>query len=210
MTARKLSHLVRERDRLRVYMTALAGLLVGLLGGLLLVACSGCSITTYTHGVPNLVQVRPDVYRSGQPISLDQWRYLASLGVRHSIKLDFDDEGTDDLSRLAGIDVYPLGIEPRTNPDGLIPAVAEVFERPAADRIAALKLAIHEIQAGGKGGWLIHCKNGHDRTGLAVGFVRVIVDGWSKAQAWHEMLAHGFHPELVGLLREWWAEEKTP
>ena len=169
-----------------------------------------CSATSYTHGIPNLVQVRADVWRSGQPVALDQWQYLHSLGVRHSLKLDFDDEGTDDLARVAGIDVYPLGIEPRTDPDGLIPAIAEVFERPAADRIAALKLAIHEIKTGGKGGWLIHCKNGHDRTGLAVGFVRVIVDGWTKPQAWKEMLARGFHPELVGLLREWWAEEKTP
>ena len=119
MTARRVDHLIRECDRLRVCMTALAGLFVGLLAGLLLVACSGCSATTSTHGVPNLVQVRADVWRSGQPTTLEQWQYLYGLGIRHSIKLDFDDEGTDDDARLASIEVRTLGIEPRVDPNGL-------------------------------------------------------------------------------------------
>ena len=176
----------------------------------LALAALACSATSYTHGIPNLVQVRADVWRSGQPTSLDQWQYLYGLGIRHSIKLDFDSEGTDDLARVAGIEVRTLSIEPQTDPDGLGPLLADLVRRPAADRIAALKDAIREIKAGGAGGWLIHCKNGHDRTGLAVGLVRVIVDGWDKPRAWKEMLARGFHPELVGLLREWWAEETTP
>ena len=209
MTARRIDHLLRERDRLKTIKVCLLGLLVGLVVGALCFL-PGCSSTIYTHGIPNLVQVRAAVWRSGQPTSLDQWQYLYGLGVRHSIKLDFDDEGTDDLARVAGIEVRMLGIEPRVDPDGLIPAIAEVIERPAADHIAAIKAAVQEIKADGQSGWLIHCKNGHDRTGLVVGFVRIAVDGWTKAQAWHEMLARGFHPELIGLLREWWAEEKTP
>ena len=100
MTARRVDHLLRERDRLRMWQSAL----LGLLAGMLLALVCACSTMIYTHGVPNLIQVRPDVWRSGQPVSLDQWQYLASLGVRHSLKLDFDSEGTDDLARLAGID----------------------------------------------------------------------------------------------------------
>ena len=168
-----------------------------------------CATNRYTHGIPNLVQVRPDVWRSGQPTTIEQWTYLRSLGIRHSIKLDFESEGTDDLANLSGIEVHPVGIEPRTNSDGLIDALVDVFERPAQDRMVEIKRLVNEI---GKtqvasGGWLIHCKNGHDRTGMTVGFVRVIVDKWDKKKAYDEMLARGFHPELIGLLREWSAFE---
>jgi hypothetical protein len=168
---------------------------------------AACSTTSYTHGIPNLVQVRTDVWRSGQPTALDQWRYLYSIGIRHSIKLNFDSEGSDGLANLAGIVVYPVSIEPRTNADGLIPALVDVFERPAADRMLELRRLILEIKVmnGNEGAWLIHCQNGHDRTGLAVGMVRVLVDKWGKEEAYHEMLKRGFHPELIGLLLEWHA-----
>ena len=159
-----------------------------------------------------MVQVRSDVWRSGQPTTLEQWQYLHDvLGVRQSIKLNFDSEGTDDLARLAGIDVYPVGIEPRTDANGLIPAIVDVIERPAKDRVEELKRIIGEIKVanGSRGVWLVHCKNGHDRTGLAVGFIRVLVDQWTKKQAYEEMLARGFHPELLGLLREWHNLEET-
>ena len=179
---------------------------------LLAVLVLSCSTTKYTHDIPNLVQVRSDVWRSGQPTTLKQWQYLHDvLGVRHSIKLDFDTEGPDNLARLAGIEVHRISIEPRTDPDGLIPAVVDILERPAKDRIAELKRVIDEVKTanGSSGVWLVHCKNGHDRTGLAVGFIRVLVDQWSKKRAYEEMIARGFHPELLGLLREWHALEEN-
>jgi hypothetical protein len=147
------------------------------------------------------------VWRSGQPTTLAQWQYLYGLGIRHSIKLNFDSEGSDGLANLAGIEVHPVSIEPRTNADGLIPALVDVFERPAADRMLELRRLILEIKVmnGNEGAWLIHCQNGHDRTGLAVGMVRVLVDKWGKEEAYHEMLKRGFHPELIGLLLEWHA-----
>lgn len=166
---------------------------------------AACSTTSYTQGVPNLVQVRPDVWRSGEPTTLSEWRYLYSLGIRHSIKLNFDSEGSDGLANLVGIEVHTVSIEPRTNEDELIPALADVFERPAADRIAEVRRLVLRIRDahGADGGWLVHCQNGHDRTGLTVGMIRVVIDGWTKGQAYHEMLARGFHPELIGLAREW-------
>ena len=58
-----------------------------------------------------------------------------------------------------------------------------------------------KYEHGTTGGWLIHCKNGHDRTGLVVGMLRIVVDGWDKHHAWVEMLDRGYHPELIGLDR---------
>ena len=172
----------------------------------LVVPILSCSATTYTHGIPNLVQVRSDVWRSGQPTTLEQWKYLHDvLGIRHSIKLDFDSEGTDDFARPIGIEVLPVGIQPMTGSDGIIPAVVGIVERPAQDRIAELRRIIEVIRHtnGASGGWLVHCKNGHDRTGLAIGFIRVLADGWTKKKAYDEMLSRGFHLELIGLVREW-------
>ena len=172
----------------------------------LLALLLGCATTTIDHGVPNLVQVRPNVYRSGQPTD-EGWRYLRGLfGSRqaHVLKLNFADEGSDDFARTLGFDIHSLGIEPRTNPDGAIHAVAEVFERPASDVWSEVErqiLTIPKIDDGQI--WLIHCVNGHDRTGLAVGHVRVMIEGWSKRDAWKEMIARGYHPELVGLDRQW-------
>lgn len=177
-------------------------------------ALVGCApANTYTHGVLNLHQIREDFYRSGQPKTLEEWKYLHDvLGVTDSFKLDFDDEGDESLARVAGITVHNLGIEPTTDPDSLKEIIDELFKRPAPDRIEELKRLIIEVwaenivnHAQGKKLRIaiIHCYNGHDRTGLGAMFVRYKIDKWPKSKAWKEARKLGFHPELIGLVREW-------
>jgi tyrosine-protein phosphatase SIW14 len=55
----------------------------------------------------------------------------------------------------------------------------------------------------------VHCTHGQDRTGLVVGLYRTIHDGWTKTDAYREMLQLGFHPELRGL-REFWEDFVAP
>jgi protein tyrosine/serine phosphatase len=167
-----------------------------------LASVAGCASTTIVHGVPNLVQIRTDVWRSGQPESVDSWEYLARLGIRHVVKLDFEDEGSDSNALGQGIEVHSVSIEPTTRA-GLFDSVEDVFAVPDASRMSEIQSLLRKIRdaRGGEGGWLIHCKNGHDRTGLVVGMLRVIVDGWDKHHAWGEMLDRGYHPELIGLDR---------
>lgn len=163
----------------------------------------GCATTpALDHGVPNLVQVRADVWRAGQPRTLEAWQYLASLGVRHDLKLDFADEGTDDAARAAGIEVVYLPIEPSTKA-GFLDQVEDVFAEPDREILAKIEAVLRRIRdaRGTEGGWVIHCFNGHDRTGLVVGMLRIIADGWDKHHAFSEMLDRGYHPELVGLDR---------
>ncbi len=45
----------------------------------------------------------------------------------------------------------------------------------------------------------VHCRHGQDRTGLVVGLERVFVEGWDPADAYAEMLSHGFHTYFLGL-----------
>jgi len=47
---------------------------------------SGRSDTVYVHAIPNLVQVAPGLWRSGQPTDPDEWQYLKSLGLTQVVK----------------------------------------------------------------------------------------------------------------------------
>lgn len=161
---------------------------------LLLMFVLGCSTTTLTHAVPNLVRVDPtnNIWRSGQPSTPEGWAYIKSLGVQRVIKLNFESEGSDQGASDAGIEVIYVPIEPDEN---LMDVVKPVDSSHVAQALKALKL----------GNALVHCTHGQDRTGLVVGALRVEQFGWSKHQAWKEMLANHFHWELPGLM-DWWLD----
>jgi protein tyrosine/serine phosphatase len=154
----------------------------------------GCSPTTYTQGVPNLVQVKSDLWRSGQPSSDDQWRYIASLGVTEVVKLNFASEGSDDGAIRAGLTVHVLSIQPEGDKN-LLDNVLGTFIEPDARNVALAEAIIAQ-----GGGVLVHCTHGQDRTGLVIGISRLLFDDWSKARAWDEMLDKGFHADLLGLV----------
>lgn len=50
---------------------------------------------------------------------------------------------------------------------------------------------------------LVHCRHGSDRTGMMVAIYRIVVEGWTKAQATDEMVngGYGFHPVWQNLVR---------
>jgi hypothetical protein len=155
------------------------------------ITCSGCSTTTFTHGVPNLVQVDPGVWRSGQPTTAEGWAYLRSLGIKRVVKLNFEAEGSDDGARAAGLEVRYLPIQPEGD-------LASVFEAPDP---AHLDAAVAALDA--RDGVLVHCTHGHDRTGIAVGKFRREKDHWKKSRAFREMIERGYHVELPALDVYW-------
>jgi tyrosine-protein phosphatase SIW14 len=153
----------------------------------------GCSPTNYTNGVPNLVQVHSELWRSGQPTTDVQWQYLYSLGIRHVVKLNFNSEGSDDGATKAGLDVHVLSIQPEGDKD--------IWSNITNTFVELISQAEAIIASGG--GVLVHCTHGQDRTGLVISISRLLYDGWTKEQAWNEMLDRGFHPELLGLVSFW-------
>jgi tyrosine-protein phosphatase SIW14 len=156
------------------------------------IACAtDCGTTTLTHGVPNLVQVDPGVWRSGQPTTAEGWAYLKSLGIRRVVKLNFESEGSDDSAREAGMEVRYLPIQPEGS-------LASILDAPDPTHIDGAVAALSE-----GGGVLVHCEHGNDRTGLVVGAYRVKHDGWTKGRAFREMLARGYHVELPALDVYW-------
>ena len=163
----------------------------------LFISLFGCSPTIYTRGVPNLVQVGPGLWRSGQPTTIDSWNYLKSLGINHIVKLNFDSEGSDDEATTVGLIVYKLGIQPEGDKD-ILDNISNTFLVPDRSNIIEAEKIIQQ-----DGGVLVHCTHGQDRTGLIIGIHRVKHESWTKDSAYREMLARHFHPELHGLQEFW-------
>ena len=157
----------------------------------------GCSTTTYVHGVPNLVQVKAGLWRSGQPMTADQWQYLKSLGITRVVKLNFESEGSDNGAAAAGMTVYVFSIQPEGDKD-VFDNITNTFIQPNPKLIMEALLV---IRLGG--GVLVHCTHGQDRTGLIIGEHRVVDDRWPKDAAYAEMITNNFHASLHGLHETW-------
>ena len=140
----------------------------------------GCTPMKYTHGVPNLVQVKPGIWRGGQPTD-EGWRFLKqSLGVTNVVKLNV---GEHRYAEAIGMKVTYIPIP--------------FWQMMLGPRPAQISQAVGSIT----GGTYVHCYHGQDRTGLVIGEYRMKVDGWSQSQAYHEMLDKDFHRSVIGL---WW------
>jgi hypothetical protein len=113
------------------------------------------------------------------------------------VKLDDEKEGSDDLAmQLFGWMVVRLPIPPEDDK----PWTA--LEKPNPATVETIVSTILEAQEAGRVvAW--HCVHGRDRTGLITALVGMRLLGWSKAQAWQDMLDHGFRWELPDLDAYW-------
>ncbi|MDE2106194.1 MAG: hypothetical protein KGL39_53740 [Patescibacteria group bacterium] len=146
------------------------------------IIAGGCSTTVMTHGVPNLRQVTPMIWRGGQPTA-EGWRYLTNeLHVTSDVKLNAGHDGV----AIHEVDI-PISF-------------TEQMMGPKSDKM-------DRIQEAMAGDWFgitfIHCTHGQDRTGLAVAEYRVHSLNWSRKKARKEMLLDGFHRSLIGLDWYW-------
>lgn len=151
---------------------------------------SGCTSQNLIHGIPNLKQVDPGVWRGGQPNS-EGWAWLKSQGVIFDVKLNTESEASDALAETNGLHIcrFPITFEQQTTGE----------PRPGQIIGAVSCMSVGDV--------FVHCEHGQDRTGLIVGAYRIILDHWSKDAAYREMLADGFHPILRGLVRSWEKEK---
>jgi len=157
---------------------------------LLELTLTGCtSMPSFVeHDIPNFRTVSSEatIYRGGQPQSPAAWAYLHSLGVSNVVKLNLESELSDNEARALGMTVSYFPID----------HLHQLLLRPNGQAVSNAVAAI-------KPGTYVHCKVGHDRTGLIIGCKRVWQDGWTKDKAWHEMLAAGLDVRLRGLVYFW-------
>ena len=156
-----------------------------------LLGLGSCASDPATHGIPNFAPVGPGVWRGGQP-NAEGWEYLKSLGVRRDVKLNTGGADADALASSNGMQVVYLPIT----------FAQQTVGKPPPGQLAAAVAAIEPD------GTFVHCERGQDRTGLVIGAYRVQTEHWTKAAAYQEMAAFGFHPLLRGLYWAW--EEDVP
>ncbi len=126
-------------------------------------------------GVPNLYQVSETLFRSAQP-SEEGMKNLRKMGIVTIINL-----------RSAHSDLDEIG-EINLNYES-VPMKAWRPRRRHALRFLEI------VSDPGRGPYLVHCQHGSDRTGAVCALYRVVVQGWSKADAIEEMKkgGYGFH-----------------
>jgi protein tyrosine/serine phosphatase len=179
----------------------------------LLLGCSstlkyepGSDRVAFDHGVPNLYEIQPGVYRMGQPTSPEAWQYLAKLGVKARIKLNSDDEcrWCDDAgAKEAGIAVLRIPIEPRDiRSAGVVEGIEGVFKEVAPATLNRITTILDSYQQSGIN-VVFGCTYGQDRTGLIAMIWRYKMQHWPKRIAYQEALDRGFHPALTGLRKTW-------
>ena len=126
----------------------------------------------------NLFQVTPTLFRSEQ-LTAKEEALLQQHNIKTIINLRFFDRN-DDQEESSNLPLnlvnHPLKswrIKPKE--------IADVL--------------YHIEQAQKKGGVLVHCDHGADRTGLILGMYRLVNQGWSMDEAKREMMEgpYGFH-----------------
>jgi protein tyrosine/serine phosphatase len=176
---------------------------------LMLAACSGAPADDDTSATsahvsssdapPNFASVRPGLYRGGHPDSaaLD---YLKTLGVDTIVDLEIGDF----------VEATPWAIadeEKAAEEKGFtfIRKPLSAFQPFVSDD--EMNATMADLTDGSNGTVYVHCAHGQDRTGMVIGLERVLIENWEPADAYQEMLDHGFHPEFVGLKH--YFDEKT-
>lgn len=140
-------------------------------------------------GVPiaSFFNVEGYLFRGAQPDAEGMF-YLAKLGIKTIVDLNTDDI---DVERQ---EAESLRINFRSFP-------LSGFFAPKHDVMQQIEVILEDPTAYPV---YVHCEHGHDRTGLVIGQYRVHKDGWTKSQAWDEMLKMGYHEVLLGLTEYFW------
>lgn len=124
------------------------------------------------EGAPNLHKVSDLLYRGAQPTA-EGMPALKELGVKTIVNLRAFHSDRDEIGELA------LSYEH-------IPMIA-VFPNKD-DMIRFLQIVTDETRTP----VFVHCQHGADRTGVMIAIYRIVVQGWSKANAIDEMTNGGF------------------
>jgi protein tyrosine/serine phosphatase len=177
------------------------GWLVVVALGASVVGCSGApaddSASTSTANVDpssqpaNFFRVRDGLFRGGHP---DQagLEYLQSIGVTTIVDLEIGD-----LIEATPWEISQEESQAKAMGFNFIREPLSAFQPFVST--AEMQSTLNILSDPSNGTVYVHCKHGQDRTGMVIGLERVFTEGWAPADAYAEMIAHGFHPEFLGL-----------
>ena len=130
------------------------------------------AVAVAAQGVGNLWRLEPDLYRSARPESAG-FRELEKLGVK--AVLDVESPADDVAAKGTKLKLYHVPMTAFGLRDDRVLEAMRILSDPANRPI------------------VIHCRLGADRTGAMMALYRVVVEGWSKADAIREMNEGGYH-----------------
>ena len=134
-------------------------------------------------GENNLFRVTEILYRSEQPLSEDKdWLQVHNIQTVISLR----SSGRRDQKELGALGINLVHLPMRA---------WNISDRQVAQ-------ALQQIRQGQKkGGVLVHCYHGSDRTGLVIAMYRIIEQNWSIEAAREEMKkgGYGFHSIWVNI-----------
>ena len=140
----------------------------------------------------NLFQVTPDIWRGSRPEKLADF-----VAIRAQFKSVIDLEGGNLYEAEGSTLNLPEIPEPITTAQIVFP-----FCAPSVDKIEEIARAINSAPKP----VFVHCREGRDRTGIAIGAWRSIYGDWTKAEAWAEMKKFGYRYYWNFGLNKTWRE----
>jgi protein tyrosine/serine phosphatase len=143
-------------------------------------------------GLPNLHRVNATLYRSAQPsregfVLLDANESLArgDPSIRTIVSLRAYKDDSSLVAASSALRLEEISFKTWHPEDEDVVKFLRIATTPALQPV------------------LVHCRHGSDRTGMMVAVYRIVVEGWTKAEASDEMIhgGYGFHPLWRNLLR---------
>ncbi len=130
--------------------------------------------------IPNFQEVTPKLYRGGKPDKTAGWEKLKNLKIKTLIS--FEENNPQNLKRKQTAEA--LGLKVYSIPISLYAAPSEeqVFE------FLTITLSSKNQPV------FVYCNNGRDRSGVMIALYRVVVDGWTIKNAYHEAVSLGYWP----------------
>lgn len=118
---------------------------------------------------------------------------LQRANVHMVIDLRGDEEGVGaEAHELRRRGIRSLHIPMNTAGEGGASASARAVLANRRSLVTALRAIRQQLRNDPEGRIYVHCAHGADRTGLLIGFYRMIVEGVSRQDALREMRRHGF------------------
>lgn len=143
-------------------------------------------------GLPNLGKVSPQLFRGAQP-NLSDLAELKKLGVTTIVDLRSESSHTREQELLRA---ESLGLHFVSIPVG-------AFSSPSSAQVAQFFALLRQSP---RETIFVHCRFGHDRTGVFIATYRIAFDHWTAEQALAEMNAFGFnhtlHPSMSAFVRD--------
>ena len=144
---------------------------------------TGCAYLGYLKDpysdIPAFVKVNDSLYRGGQPKEAG-WKRLSSLGIRTIVDLREDNPGI-------------AGERQRADASGIrfIHIPMSIYAAPTDEQVM---LFLETVLTPANQPVFVHCDSGRNRTGAMIAMYRVVVEGWTIKQAYHEARQLGFFP----------------